>query len=50
MTDELHISEDDVREEHLKEVNQLAHWAYLVGVLGLGMLAMILLIALLDAT
>lgn len=50
MTNELEIDEDDVRAEHLQAVNQAAHWAYLSGVLGLGLLAMIVLIALLDAT
>ena len=39
------VTEDQVREEHLKQVNQAAHWAYLFGVLIGGTLLMILLIA-----
>ena len=39
------LSEDQVREEHLKEVNQPAQWAYLFGVLVGGTVLMILLIA-----
>jgi hypothetical protein len=50
MTDELEITEDDVRLEHLEDVNQWAHWAYLFGVLGAGTLAMVLLIAFLGGT
>lgn len=46
---ELDLTEDDVREEHLRAVNQPAQWAYLAGVLGGGTLLMLLLIALLDA-
>ena len=50
MSDELEITEDEVRVEHLQEVNQVAHWAYLFGVLGAGSLAMVLLIAFLGST
>jgi len=46
---ELDLTEDDVREEHLAEVNQPAHWLYLFGVLGIGLVLMIALIAVLDA-
>jgi hypothetical protein len=46
---ELDLTEDDVRDEHLAEVNQPAHWLYLFGVLGLGVVLMIGLIAALGA-
>ena len=39
------LSEDDVRAEHLDEVNEPAHWAYLFAVLIGGSVLMILLIA-----
>lgn len=39
------LSEDDVRAEHLSEVNEPAHWAYLFAVLIGGTVLMILLIA-----
>ena len=48
MTDEKTVSEDDVREEHLKEVNVPAHWTYLFGVLAGGFVVMIALIAMLG--
>jgi hypothetical protein len=47
---ELDLTEDDVREEHLRAVNQAAQWAYLLAVLGGGTLLMVLLIALLGAS
>jgi hypothetical protein len=47
---ELEITEDQVREEHLAAVDQPRQWAYLLGVLGVGLVLMIALIALLDAT
>ena len=40
------LSEDDVRAEHLGEVNVPAHWAYLLAVLIGGTILMILYIAL----
>lgn len=47
---ELKVTEEKVRNEHLKEVNVPAHWAYLLAVLiGSGLL-MIGLIALLGAS
>ena len=47
---ELRVTEEKVRNEHLKEVNVPAHWAYLLAVLiGSGLL-MIGLIALLGAS
>lgn len=46
---DLDLTEDDVREEHLRAVNQRAQWAYLLGVLGAGTLVMGAFIALLDA-
>jgi hypothetical protein len=42
---EREIDQEHVREEHLKEVHPGAHWAYLVAVLGGGMVAMLALIA-----
>ena len=47
---ELKITEDQVREEHLDEVNVGAHWAYLFAVLLGGTLLMIGLIAFLGTT
>jgi hypothetical protein len=44
------ITEVKVRNEHLREVNLPAHWAYLFGVLIGGLLLMVLLIALLGAS
>jgi hypothetical protein len=42
------VTEDEVRNEHLQEVNAGAQWAYLFGVLLGGFLLMIGLIALLG--
>ena len=42
------ITEDKVRKEHLKEVNEAAHWAYLVGVITMAFVLMVGLIALLG--
>jgi hypothetical protein len=44
------VDQERVRQEHLKEVNPAAHWAYLVAVLGGGLVAMLLLIAWLGAS
>ena len=38
------ITEDQVRTEHLREVNVPAHWAYLTAVLGGGFLLMVALL------
>jgi hypothetical protein len=46
---ELDLSEDDVREEHLKAVNVPAEWAYFFGVVIGGFILMVLFIALLGA-
>jgi hypothetical protein len=43
------LTEDDIREEHLREVDQRAHWLFLVGVLVGGCILMIGLIALLGS-
>ena len=43
------ITAEQVRDEHLNEVNQPLHWAYLGGVLIGALLLMILLMAVLDA-
>ena len=39
------VDQETVREEHLREVNLAVQWAYLVAILGGGLLAMVLLIA-----
>jgi hypothetical protein len=44
------VTEDDVRNEHLEEVNVAAHWAYLASVLLGAALLMVGLIALLGST
>ena len=46
---ELKMSEDNVRDEHLKEVNVGGHWAYLFAVLVGGFLLMVALIAYLGS-
>jgi hypothetical protein len=48
VTDEKTVDLDQVRREHLKQVHQPAHWAYLGGVLAGGLVLMLLLIAMLD--
>ena len=50
MSDERTISEDEVRKEHLEAVNVPAHWAYLLGVIGGGLVLMVLLLLLLGAS
>jgi len=40
------ITDEEVRQEHLREVNPNAHWAYVFGVLLVSAFLMILLIAL----
>jgi hypothetical protein len=42
------ISPEDIRREREREVDQRAHWAYLIGVLAGGALLMLALIAALD--
>jgi hypothetical protein len=39
------IDQEQVRKEHLEEVKPIAHWAYLVAVLGGGLVGMLVLIA-----
>jgi hypothetical protein len=48
--DERTIEAEQIREEHLAQVHVGVQWAYLLGVLLLGTLAMLLLIAILDAS
>jgi len=43
------ITEEKVREEHLREVNPTAHWGYLFGVLVLSTILMIVFIALMGS-
>ncbi len=45
---EANITEEKVRNEHLKEVNPAAHWAYLAAVIVISFLLMLGLIALLG--
>jgi hypothetical protein len=47
---EREVDAERIREEHLAQVHQGVQWAYLLGVILLGTLAMLLLIALLDVT
>lgn len=47
---ERNISEDEVRNEHLAEVNVAAHWAYLAAVILGAAVLMVVLIAYLGTT
>ena len=47
---EVDIREDDVRAEHVTNVNTAGHWAYLLAVLIGGFVLMVGFIALLGAT
>ena len=47
--DESEITAEDVEHEHLEEVRQGAHWAYMTAVIALGFLAMLGLIAFLGS-
>jgi hypothetical protein len=44
------VTEDDVRMEHLAEVKESVHWAYLVGVLASATVLMLVVMALLGAS
>lgn len=46
---ESEITAADVEREHLQEVHQAAHWAYMLAVIALGLLAMLWLIAYLGS-
>jgi hypothetical protein len=48
--DETQLTEDDIYEEHQRSVKPTAHWAYLFGVLGGGLLFMVALIAVLGGS
>ena len=48
--DETQLTEDDIYEEHQRLVKPAAHWAYLFGVLGGGLLFMVALIAVLGGS
>ena len=45
---ETNLTEDDVREEHLKAVKPGPHWGYLFGVMGGSFVAMVAFIAILG--
>jgi hypothetical protein len=47
---EQNVNVERVRQEHLAEVDQLAHWLYLIGVLAIGTVVMLLMIAWLGST
>jgi hypothetical protein len=47
---ERNITEDEIRNEHLDEVNVVAHWAYLAAVIDGAALLMVGLIAYLGTT
>jgi hypothetical protein len=47
--DERYLTEADVWDEHQSNVKGLAHWIYLVGVLGGALLLMLVFIAVLGA-
>ena len=42
------MTEDEVRDEHLREVKPVAHWLYLIGVLAGGLVLMVFFMALLG--
>jgi hypothetical protein len=44
------LTAEDIRKEHLGEVDQRAHWLFLIAVLVGGVLLMLALIALLGST
>ena len=48
--DETELTEDDVRSEHHQSANPAAHWLYLFGVLGGGLLLMLALLAYLGGS
>ena len=48
MSQDEKITEVRVRNEHLREISQPAHWAYLFGVLIGGLALMVLLMAMLG--
>jgi hypothetical protein len=48
--DETKLTEDDVRAEHHESAKPAAHWVYLFGVLGGGLVLMLALIAYLGAS
>ena len=47
---EASLTVEEVEREHLDDVNVDAHWAYLLGVLAVGSVLMLALIALLGST
>ena len=48
--DETQLTERDIYDEHQRSVKPIAHWAYLFGVLGGGLLLMLALIAVLGGS
>jgi hypothetical protein len=48
--DETRLTEEDIYGEHQRSVKPTAHWAYLFGVLGGGLLLMVALIAFLGGS
>ena len=50
MTDEMELREDDVRNEHLDQVNVGLHWLYMFGVLGVAIVLMLIFMAYLGGS
>ena len=48
--DETSLTEEDIYKEHQRTVKPMAHWAYLLGVLGGGLVLMVAFIGLLGAS
>lgn len=48
--DEAKLTEQDIYEEHQRSVNPTAHWIYLFGVLGGGLVLMVAFIAVLGGS
>jgi hypothetical protein len=42
------ITEERVRTEHMREINQVAHWAYVLGVIAISFILMLALMAVLG--
>jgi hypothetical protein len=45
---EREVTPETVEREHSAEINQGAHWVYIAAVLGIGLVAMLALMALLE--
>jgi hypothetical protein len=45
---EVTITEEQVRTEHMREINQVGHWAYALGVIAISFILMLGLMAMLE--